>query len=126
MFFKTVKVALSVAVVGALTLPWASSQAENSKEQQHSISEIMQATMKKGQWKKLAKGEASKEDAEKLVKMFDELHHSKAPHGDAKSWEEKTKELWEAAQAAQKGEAGAGDRLKKAADCRMCHQAHKA
>ncbi len=125
MFFKSVKVLLSVAFVGMLTFPWTSSQAENSKEEQHSVAEIMQATMKKGQWKKLAQGEASKEDAEKLVKLFDELHQTKAPHGEAKSWEEKTKELWESAQAAAKGEAGAGARLKKAADCRMCHQAHK-
>lgn len=125
MFFKTVKLALSMAFLGALALPWGMSQAENTKEPKHSVAEIMQATMKKGQWKKLASGEASKEEAEKMLQMFDELHLSKPPHGDAKSWDEKTTELWEAAQAASKGEAGAGDRLKKAANCRMCHQAHK-
>jgi hypothetical protein len=125
MFFKTVRLVLSIAFVGVLALPWARSQAENLKEAKHSVAEIMQATMKKGQWKKLANGEASKEDTEKLLQMFDELHLSKAPHGDAKSWEEKTTELWEAAQAVAKSEKGATDRLKKAANCRTCHQAHK-
>ena len=111
--------------VGVVAVPWGLSHAEDQPEPQHSVAEIMDATMKKGQWKKLASGEASPVEAEKLVKLFDELHHITAPHGDAKSWDEKTLELRDAAQAAAKGEAGASDRLKKAANCRSCHQAHK-
>lgn len=126
MFFKTTKLVLSVAFMGVLTVPWTASRAEDSKESKHSIADIMDATMKKGQWKKLAKGEASKDETEKLLKLFEELQQAKPPHGETKSWDEKTKELVNAAQAAAKGETGAGDRLKKAADCRMCHQAHKA
>ena len=123
--FKAWKITVLLGV-GVVALPWGLSHAEDQTDSQSSVVDIMNATMKKGQWKKLANGEASPAEAEKLVKLFEELHHIKPPHGDAKSWEEKTRELVEAAQAAAKGEAGASDRLKKAANCRMCHQAHKA
>ncbi len=124
MSFKAWKITVLLGV-SVVALPWGLSHADDQKDPQHSVVDIMNATMKKGQWKKLANGEASPADAEKLVKLFDELHLTKAPHGDAKSWNEKTTELWEAAQAAAKGEPGAADRLKTAANCRMCHQAHK-
>ncbi|MDB5334789.1 MAG: hypothetical protein JWN70_408 [Planctomycetaceae bacterium] len=124
MSFKAWKITVLLGV-GVVALPWGLSQAEDQKDSPHTVVDIMNATMKKGQWKKLANGEASPADAEKLVKLFEKLHLIKAPHGDAKSWNEKTTELWEAAQAAAKGEPGATDRLKSAANCRMCHQAHK-
>lgn len=124
MSFKAWKITMLMGV-GVVAVPWGLSVAQDQKEAKHSVVEIMDATMKKGQWRKLANGEASPADAEKLVKLFEELHLNKAPHGDAKSWNEKTTELWEAAQATAKGEAGGADRLKKAANCRMCHQAHK-
>jgi hypothetical protein len=86
---------------------------------------VMRDAVKKGQWKKLASGEASKEDAVKLIGLFEDLHLNSAPHGEAKSWEEKTQTILKAAQGAAKHEEGAGDQLKKAMDCRSCHQAHK-
>lgn len=98
---------------------------EEKPEVRHTVIQVMNGAMKKGQWKKLATGEATPEQATKLLALFDDLRANKAPHGDAVSWEEKTQEILEAAQAAAKKETGAGDRLKKAIDCRSCHQAHK-
>jgi hypothetical protein len=80
---------------------------------------------KDGLMKKVAAGDGSKEDAEKLVKLYEALEENKPPKGDEESWKKQTKAMIDAAEDAVKGEKGAGDALKKAANCAECHKAHK-
>ena len=47
------------------------------------------------------------------------------PKGDAESWKAKTAALKSAAEGVLKGEKGAEEALKKAANCAACHKVHK-
>lgn len=125
MIFRSISFIVVSACAFSVVLPGGRTRADAPTEPKHTIAEVMRDVMKKGQWKKLASGEASKEDADKLVALFEDLARNQPSHGTAKSWEEKTQVIFKAAQAAAKHEEGAGDRLKKAIDCRSCHQAHK-
>ncbi len=49
----------------------------------------------------------------------------KARKVDAESWKSKTTALIKAAQLAVDGKKGAGAALKKAANCKACHNVHK-
>ena len=91
----------------------------------HKIKDVMKVCMKEGLCKKVASGEASDEEKEKLVEMFAALAKNKAPKGDAKSWEEKTAALLKAAKECAEGKDGAGKALQAAANCAACHKAHK-
>jgi len=114
---------LLVGIVTATVLP---SQAADSKsDPKHSVVEVMRDGMKKQQWKQLLEEDVAASDKAKLVELFEDLMRSKAPHGDAKSWEKKTTELHAAAEAAVKGETGAAERLKAAVNCASCHREHK-
>jgi len=122
---KSLKLAIMVAMAGLFAFSRVTSQAEDKKQPQHTVAQVMQEAMKKGQWKKLAAGEATPEEAEKLVALFEDLQLNKPPHGDPQSWEEKTHAIVEAAQAAARNEKEARTLLKRAIDCRSCHQSHK-
>lgn len=75
--------------------------------------------------KKAAKGEASKEEIAKLVAALKVLQSEKASKGEASSWKEKTDALVLAGEKLEKGEAGAGEALKTAANCKACHDVHR-
>jgi Spy/CpxP family protein refolding chaperone len=68
---------------------------------------------------------ASKEDKEKLLNLYKDLAANKPPQGDEKSWGEKTSALVKAAEANVKGEAGAGNKVRQAANCMACHRVHR-
>jgi hypothetical protein len=100
------------------------SGAQDTKEKA-SIKEVMKIAMKGGLTAKVQKGEATEEEKKKLAGLFAALHENAPPKGEKSSWDEKTKALVDAANAVLKGEAGAGDKLKTAANCAACHSAHK-
>jgi hypothetical protein len=89
------------------------------------IKEVMDKAHKSKLYLKVADGKASKEEKELLVAGYEFLAKQKPPKGDAKSWEEKTKALVDAAKECLKDEKEGGPKLKKAADCMGCHKAHK-
>ncbi len=93
----------------------------------HSIKDVMKAVHKGDDalCKKVVKGDGSKDDFKKLVECYSALPHNDAPKGDAKSWQEKTTALLDAAKALEAGKAGALDQYKAAVNCKACHSAHK-
>lgn len=110
---------VTLALAFAMTLGMTTAQ-EKAK---HTIKEVMKVCMKGGLCGKVAKGEASADEKAKLVEMFSALGENKPPKGDAESWKEKTGALVAGAKAAAEGKGT--DMLKKAANCKSCHDAHK-
>ena len=96
-----------------------------AEEAKHSIKEVMKYAHKEGLLKKVASGQGTKADAEKLVELYKSLGPNKPPKGDAESWKTKTTVLVEAAQEVVDGKPGASAKLEKAANCMECHKAHK-
>lgn len=72
-----------------------------------------------------AAGDASETEKQRLVKVLGGMAQAQPDHGSADSWKAKTVALTAAAQDLLDGKAGAGERLRAAADCRACHQAHR-
>ncbi|WP_169977705.1 hypothetical protein [Tautonia rosea] len=90
-----------------------------------SISEVMKEAMKGGLNKKVASGEASAEEKDRLLVLFKGLAENEPPEGDLESWKAKTEALVNAAEAAVKGADDAPAMLKSAANCKACHDAHR-
>ena len=110
---------LAVASLGALRVT-----AEDA-EKEVTIKEVMKVAMKEGLCKKVAKGEGSKEDAEKLLALFTAMSKQDPPKGEADSWKEKCDALVAAAQGCVDGKEGAAASLGAAANCKACHGPHK-
>ena len=91
------------------------------------IKQVMKDKMKgdTADIKKAIKGDLSKEHVTSLVSAFKAMGSQKPPKGDEASWKEKCAALVSAAEKLEKGEAGAGDALKNASNCKACHDAHK-
>ena len=68
---------------------------------------------------KFSKGEATKEEKEKLLEGYEALVKNKPPKGEEKDWKEKTEALVKAVKADDK------EAYKKAVNCGACHSAHK-
>ena len=75
--------------------------------------------------KKASEGTASMEEIKKLIECYKALAKTKAPHGEAASWTEKTRKLVETSQALPKGGAEAQAKYKEAVNCKACHSLHK-
>lgn len=104
---------------------WAVLTLSSGAQEKVAIKEVMKVAMKGGLCAKVAKGEASEEEKKKLAGLFAALHENKPPKGEQASWDAKTKALVDAANEVLAGKAGAGDKLKTAANCMACHSAHK-
>lgn len=91
----------------------------------YKTSEVMEKCMKGGLCKKVADGKASKEEKAELVTYFTALAENKPGKGDAKSWEEKTKALVDAAKLCAADDKDGPAKLKAAANCKACHDVHK-
>ena len=92
-----------------------------------SISDIMQEAHKKPSQllKKVATGQASDSDRQRLKSLYEALAKTTPPNGSAESWEQKTTVLVQAVDGAIAGEPSADAHLFKAANCAACHQEHK-
>ncbi|TWU05769.1 hypothetical protein [Stieleria varia] len=106
-----------------LCLPAGAAEEEEAKK--YKTKEVMKEAFKGPLLKKVAGGEASDEDKKKLHDMLVAMSKNEAPKGDAESWKKLTSALVKASKAAVDGDEGAGDMLKKAANCKACHSAHK-
>lgn len=90
------------------------------------IKKAMKEAMKGGLCKTVSSGEGSDEDKKKLYELFADMCKEMPPKGDKASWDEKAGALAAAAKAVMEGKEGATAQLKKAANCKSCHAAHKA
>jgi surface antigen len=85
----------------------------------------MKEAMKGGLCKKVAAGEGSDDDKKKLLALFTDMAKETPGKGEAASWKEKAGALVSAAQAVVDGKADGNAQLKKAANCKACHDVHK-
>lgn len=75
--------------------------------------------------KKVASGQATKEELKKIVAAYVDMCSQKAPKGEEKSWKELAEKLCVAAKAVEDGKPGAVEAYKAAVNCKACHSAHK-
>ncbi len=105
-----------LACVALVVTTWLAVKAEETK---YTVKDVMKTAMKGGLCKKVADGQASDEEKKQLLAMFESMAAAKPAKGDEASWKEKTGALVEAAKK------GDGAALKKAANCKACHDSHK-
>lgn len=116
---------LALSMVGILGIALMTGFAVSAEDEAPNIKKVMATCMKGGLCAKVANGQANDEEKAQLVAMFTALSKAKPPKGEAESWKTKTAALVKAAEAAKAGSEGAGDALKKAANCMACHKEHK-
>jgi hypothetical protein len=108
-------------LIGVVALPVSAADAKPK----YATKDVMKKAMKGPLLKKVAGGEASDDEKKELYEMLVALGQNEPKKGDAESWKKLTDELVKAGKAAVDGGADAGEQLKKAADCKACHTAHK-
>ena len=123
-----------VATVAALALLTVFAVAEEKQEPKkekakpkHTIKEAMKKGFKgkdalRG---KVLSGKATDKEKLALLDMFVSLVESKPPKGDDASWQKLAGTSALAAAKVAVGREGAIDELKKATNCKACHDAHK-
>jgi hypothetical protein len=116
----TVLALLALGIVG-LGLGTAAFKAEPK----YAIKDVMKEAMKGGLCKKVADGKADEAEKKKLVDLFTALSENKPPKGDAADWKTRTEALVKAAKACAAGDKDGPAALKKAANCKGCHDLHK-
>ncbi len=99
--------------------------ADDDAEPKFKIKDVMKKALKGPLLKKVASGEASDDEKKQLQSMMVALGKNKPPKGEADSWKELTGALVKASNDAVEGVEGAGESLKKAANCKGCHSKHK-
>lgn len=107
-----------------LALPAFAADDEDAKPK-HTIKEVMKKAMKGPLLKKVVTGDASEEEVKELHAMLVSLSKSKPKKGESDSWKKLTDVLVKAGKAVVDGDEKAGVALKKAADCKGCHESHK-
>lgn len=115
-----VATAATVALVGVVS--WVQGAEKKS------IKEVMKAAHGGGANSLLAKvagGKGTKEDAEKLLALYEDLAKNEAPRGSAEAWKAKNDEIIKQAKAIVDGDASAGAKLRAATNCMKCHNDHK-
>jgi hypothetical protein len=115
-----------VALVGFLGVQkYLRAKEDKKKEPKYSIKEVMKLAHKNKLMEKVADGDASKEEKEKLLGLYIALSEGKPPKGDVKDWKDRCKAIVIAARAVVKGDDGAEAKLKKVVNCMACHAKHK-
>lgn len=119
---KPLLLLITAAIAGTLSF---TALAQSDKKA--SIKEVMKAHFKgdTSDIKKATKGELTKEQVSALLAAVKDIAAQKPAKGDEASWKEKTAALVSACEKLEKGEAGAGDAVKAAANCKACHDVHK-
>jgi hypothetical protein len=117
----------AVALPLVLGLAWVSLSSGADDDKPIPIKEVMKKAHggKPKLCEKVATGKASKEEKEQLLDLYTALSKNKPPKGEADSWKEKTGALVSAAKACVAGDEDGPDKLKKAVNCKACHEAHK-
>jgi hypothetical protein len=76
-------------------------------------------------FKTVSDGKGSQEQKEELLKLYSNLGKNKPPKGDEADWKKRTDTLVGAAKGVVADKSGSLAALKKAANCKACHDAHK-
>jgi hypothetical protein len=123
---KISKLAMFWAIVlaGAAAAPTASAL-DNSGNTRYTIKDVMITAYKDKLASKIVKGEATPEEKQRLLVLYEALAKTVPPRGDTKSWQKKTGDLVKAAEAALEGQSDAPILLKKTMECGACHVKHK-
>ena len=101
--------------------------AAEEKKKETDIGKVMKRHFKgdTSDMKKAVKGELNKDQTAALLAAVKTLGPMKPSKGEDASWKEKTGALVTALEKLEKGQADAGAGVKKAANCKSCHNAHK-
>ncbi|HMO12685.1 MAG TPA: hypothetical protein PKD64_09585 [Pirellulaceae bacterium] len=98
----------------------------NQGDPEHSISDVMKkAHGAKGLAKKAIDGDASDEELKELVKLYVDMLDNDPPKGKKEDWQKSSTAVVLAATRVMLGQEGAGEELKKATNCKACHDNHK-
>jgi hypothetical protein len=123
------KTLLGLALLSAVALfSLGATRAADEEKAKFTIKEVMKQAHSGGNnslLRKAAGANGTKEDKEKVVELYTALSKNKPGKGEEKSWKDKTEALLKGAQALAKGEAGAGQKLVMAANCKACHDLHR-
>jgi hypothetical protein len=88
------------------------------------IAGVMRHAMTKGLCQKVIKSQASSEEIEQLVQLFERLEQLDPPVGSEEKWAAVTRELVNASRSIARGQP-AYEQLKHAANCNACHREHR-
>ncbi len=115
--------ALALASLATISFAFASNVSAVDME----ISDVMKNAMKgdASLYQRVAKGQASDDDAQLLFKYVSVLKDKTPPRGDQGSWDRKIKALTSSAQQVAFGNKQALRALQTAGNCKSCHSAHK-
>ncbi|RCS54719.1 hypothetical protein DTL42_06225 [Bremerella cremea] len=101
--------------------------ADKEKDAKYSTEEIMKKAFKgkDALLGKVVKGEADEEQSKLFLEMVEALGKNEPHKGSEESWKKKTSALLVAAKETVEKKEGAAEKLKKAANCKACHDEHK-
>lgn len=80
---------------------------------------------KKAIYREVLTGTASKEEKQQMLDLYKALAKKKPPRGSPEDWQKATAALVTAAEEIVSGEAKNVDKLRAAANCKGCHDAHR-
>jgi hypothetical protein len=102
-------------------------QAADDAKPKYSIEEIMEKAHKGKQnlFKQVVDGKANANQKTQLLDYYQELAKNKPSKGDLSDWQMRTTAMVKAAQKVAGGNDGARQELKKAANCKACHELHR-
>jgi surface antigen len=98
---------------------------DSGKSRDVTIKDVMVTAYKEKLAKKVMQGEATQDEKQRLLNLYEALAHSAPPRGSQVSWKRKTEALVNAAQAAVEGHENAPILLKRTMECGACHTSHK-
>ena len=115
----------SIAIVAMLLLGFSHANSFNAEKK--TIKEVMKAGMagNTSLLKKVLSGDASAEEKMKLLDLLIDLVENDAPKGDETEWKMMAGMSMLTAAKVVAGREGAIDELKKATDCKSCHDKFK-
>ena len=115
----------SIAIVAMLLLGFSHANSFNAEKK--TIKEVMKAGMagNTSLLKKVLSGDASAEEKMKLLDLYIDLVENDAPKGDETEWKMMAGMSMLTAAKVVAGREGAIDELKKATDCKSCHDKFK-
>lgn len=98
---------------------------DSGKSRDVTIKDVMVTAYKEKLAKKVMQGEATQDEKQRLLNLYEALAQSAPPRGSQVSWKRKTEALVNAAQAAVEGHENAPILLKRTMECGACHTSHK-
>lgn len=114
-----------VAATLVLATPAMSLALESEGNSRYTIKDVMITAYKQKLATKVIQGQANDDEKRRLLTLYEALANSSPPRGPSSSWQQKTTQLVQAAQAAIEGQSEAPLLLKKTMECGACHTKHK-